>query len=151
VRTIKAFGTWVANELDLPANPVRSVPLPRVPDQLIPSLRDHEIVKLLEATSGSRDSHRDRALVLLLIDTGMRVSEIASLTVGDIDLVDGRCRVMGKGRHERVVPIGRRTSKAIRIWLARHAALSSKDALFRGAGDEPLTARGDAPTSAPSG
>jgi site-specific recombinase XerD len=51
VRTIKAFGTWIAAELDLPSNPVRGVPIPRVPEQLVPSLRDHEIARLVQAAT----------------------------------------------------------------------------------------------------
>jgi site-specific recombinase XerC len=47
VRTVKAFGTWIANELDLPANPVRGVPVPHVPELLVPSLREPDILALL--------------------------------------------------------------------------------------------------------
>jgi site-specific recombinase XerD len=72
VRTLKAFGTWVASELDLTSNPLRAVPLPRVPEQLVPSLRDPEIIALLRAGEASRDPERDRAIVLLLLDTGVR-------------------------------------------------------------------------------
>lgn len=97
VRTIKAFGTWTAGELDLPANPVRAVPIPRVPDQLVPSLRDHEIARLVQAAMESRHPQRDTALILLMIDRGMRLSEVASLRVADVDLIEGRCRVMGNG------------------------------------------------------
>ena len=51
--TLKAFGTWVAGEFDLASNPLRGVPLPRVPEQLVPSLRDPEIIALLRAVDGS--------------------------------------------------------------------------------------------------
>ena len=143
VRTIKAFGTWVAAELDLPANPVRSVPIPRVPDQLVPSLRDHEIARLIQAAADSRHPQRDLALLLLMIDTGVRLSELAALTLADIDLIEGRCRVMGKGGRERVVPIGRRTRKALRAWTsARRPFPAARSPLFTGSRDSRLSARG---------
>jgi site-specific recombinase XerD len=142
VRTLKAFGTWVASELDLASNPLRAVPLPRVPDQLVPSLRDPEIIALLRAVEGSRDPERDRAIVLLLLDTGVRVSEAASLRIGDVDLAEGRCRVLGKGGRERVVPIGRRARKALRAWMIHRRGVRDDDSLFTGPAGHRLTARG---------
>ncbi len=143
VRTVKAFGTWVAAELDLPANPVRSVPIPRIPDQLVPSLRDHEIARLIQAAAESRHPQRDTALILLMIDTGIRLSEVAALRVADVDLIEGRCRVMGKGRRERLVPIGRRTRKALRGWAAaRRPAVTASSPLFTGPRGSPLSPRG---------
>lgn len=142
VRTVKAFGTWVAAELDLPANPVRGVPIPRVPEQLVPSLRDHEIARLVQAASQSRNPARDLALVLLMIDTGIRLSELAALRVADIDLIEGRCRVMGKGNRERVVPIGRRTRKALRASMPERRPGSTHAPLFAGLRGSSLSARG---------
>jgi integrase/recombinase XerD len=142
VRTLKAFGTWAASELDLASNPLRAVPLPRIPEQLVPSLRDPEIIALLRAVEGSRDPERDRAIILLLLDTGVRVSEAASLRVGDLDLVEGRCRVFGKGGRERLVPVGRRARKALRTWLGHRRGVREDDSLFTGPRGHRLTARG---------
>lgn len=143
VRTLRAFGTWVAAELDLPANPVRGVPVPRVPDQLVPSLRDAEVLALLRALdSGTQQVARDRAIMLLLLDTGLRLSEAAGVRVRDVGLVEGRCRVMGKGSRERVVPVGRKTRRAIRHWLAQRGTVGPSDALFVGRGNQPLRPRG---------
>lgn len=143
VRTIKAFGTWIAAELDLPANPVRAVPIPRVPDQLVPSLRDHEIAHLVQAATESRQPQRDLALILLMIDTGMRLSEVAGLRVAAVDLIEGRCRVMGKGSRERLVPIGRRTRKSLRAWIsARRPSPVANAPLFVGPSGLSLSPRG---------
>lgn len=143
VRTIKAFGTWITAEFDLPANPVRAVPIPRVPDQLVPSLRDHEIARLIKAAGESRHPERDAALILLMIDTGMRLSEVAGLHVADVDLIEGRCRVMGKGSRERVVPIGRKTRKALRAWARiRRLGPSASSPLFVGPRGSSLSQRG---------
>lgn len=116
VRTVKAFGTWVATELDLTANPVCGVPVPHVPERLIPSLRDANVLTLLRALdAGSQQPERDRAIVLLLLDTGLRLSEAAGLRVRDVDLVEDRCRVLGKAGRERTVPIGRKTRPPFRL------------------------------------
>jgi hypothetical protein len=96
VRSLKAFGTWVAAELDLASNPLRAVPLSRVPEQLVPSLRDPEIIALLRAIEGSHDPERDRAIVLLLLDTGVRVSEAASF--GLVTWTSSRVGVVCSGR-----------------------------------------------------
>jgi site-specific recombinase XerD len=78
-----------------------------------------------------------------MIDTGMRLSEVAGLTVADVDLIEGRCRVMGKGRRERVVPIGRRTRRALRVWISiRRPAAVASSPLFAGPRGSRLSPRG---------
>lgn len=143
VRTLKAFGTWIASEFELPASPVRAVPVPRVPELLVPSLREPDVLALLRTLDEvSQQPERDRAIVLLLLDTGLRLSEAAGLRVGDVDLIEGRCRVMGKGGRERVVPVGRKTRRALRHCLAGRGHLRPDDALFVGRGRRPLHPRG---------
>lgn len=84
----------------------------------------------LEAASGTRDSIRDRAILLVLLDTGLRLGELVRLSVGDVDLIEGRCRVMGKGAKERVVPIGGRTRRAVRAWVVTRRRVGNSDPLF---------------------
>ena len=143
VRTLHAFGSWLEREFDLPNNPLRGVPVPRVPEQLVRSLREPDIRALLAAIdAGSEQPDRDRALVLLLLDTGIRLSEAAGLSVHDIDLLEGRCRVMGKGAKERVVPVGRKARRAIRQMLARRGNAVASAPLFTGADGRPLAPHG---------
>ncbi len=143
VRTVKAFGTWIASELELPANPVRSVPVPHVPERLIPSLREADVLALLRALdAASQQPERDRAIMFLLLDTGLRLSEAAGIRVRDLDLIEGRCRVLGKGGRERVVPLGRKTRRALRRCLAGRGMLRPDDALFIRRGGRPLHPRG---------
>jgi site-specific recombinase XerD len=118
VRTLKAFGTWVASEYDLEPHPLRGLKVPKVPDVLVRSLRDADILQLIAAIHPhSRFPDRDLAVFLLMLDTGLRVSEAAALKIRDVDFEAGRCRVMGKGSKERIVPIGRRARKALRRYL----------------------------------
>jgi site-specific recombinase XerD len=75
---------------------------------------------------------RDQAIILLLLDTGLRASELCGATVGALDLQNQRLRVMGKGSRERVVALGVRTCKALWRYLALRQAEGKLQA------DEPL-------------
>jgi site-specific recombinase XerD len=144
VRTLKAFGTWVATEYDLEPHPLRGLKVPKVPEQLVRSLRDADILQLIEAIHAhSRFPDRDLAVLLLMLDTGLRVSETASVMIRDLDFEAGRCRVMGKGSKERIVPVGRRARKAIRRYLVASGRFGQLDApLFGRQGGGPLSVVG---------
>jgi integrase/recombinase XerD len=130
VRTLRAFGGWLQRELQLDAHPLAGLPIPKVPDVLVPSLTPPELRALLEGANSTRDPIRDRALLVLLLDTGLRLGELVRLSVGDVDLTEGRCRVMGKGAKERVVPIGGRTRRALRAWIVTRRRVVDPDPLF---------------------
>lgn len=94
---MKAFGGWVFREVGLPLHPLSGLLTPRVPDVLVPSLRDPEMRALLAAAASSKDPLRDQAVVSLLLDGGIRLSELVGIRVGDLDLVEGRCRDSRQG------------------------------------------------------
>ena len=142
VRTLRAFGSWVTREFELTSHPLAGLPVPRVPQLIVPSLRETDLHELLRATETSAHPERDRAIVLLLLDTGLRVSEAAGLRIGDVDLVEGRATVMGKGARQRMVPIGRRTRQALRRILAPRGQIEAADPLFIAADGGALTAHG---------
>jgi integrase/recombinase XerD len=142
VRTVRAFGSWVTREFELPASPLAGLPVPRVPQVLVASLREDDLRALLRATETSAHPERDRAIVLLLLDTGLRLAEAAGLRVGDVDLVEGRVTVMGKGARQRMVPIGRRTRQALRRILAPRGQVETSDPLFLATDGGALTAHG---------
>lgn len=133
-RTVRAFGGWIYREVGLPAHPLAGLVTPKVPDALVPSLREHEMRALLAAASSSRQALRDQAIVTLLLDTGIRLAELTALRVRDVDLVEGRCLVRGKGARERLVPIGGRCRRALRGWLAGRGRLDPALPLFVGRG-----------------
>ena len=142
VRTVRAFGSWVTREFELLASPLAGLPVPRVPQVLVASLREDDLRALLRATETSAHPERDRAIVLLLLDTGLRLAEAAGLRVGDVDLVEGRATVMGKGARQRMVPIGRRTRQALRRILAPRGQVETGDPLFLATDGGALTAHG---------
>lgn len=81
-------------------------------------LRPDQLRKMLKACEGrGLLARRDLAILRLLLDTGMRRSELAGLMVADIDLVEQTATVLGKGRRPRVVPFGSRTALALDRYL----------------------------------
>ncbi len=87
----------------------------RIPGTLSPE----DVARLLAAPNGA-DAFglRDRALLELFYSSGLRVSELAGLTLQQLDLEGGFLRVFGKGSKERVVPVGGRAQEALTVWLA---------------------------------
>ncbi len=94
-------GGWV------PRNPAAEVRSPKLPQPLPKVLTRDDADALMEVPDGrSRLSLRDRAILETLYSTGARVSELVHLSHGDLDLAEGLVRLWGKGRKERLVPIG---------------------------------------------
>jgi site-specific recombinase XerD len=91
-----------------------------VPTTIIPTFSDEQLQALL-AVPDKRTwlGIRDRAILLLLLDTLIRVSELVGLDAEDVDLDEGMIRVMGKGWKERRVPFGMAASQALTIFLIR--------------------------------
>lgn len=128
-RSCTAFFKWALGEGEIKASPMVRMIEPGIPETSIPVIPDEDITRLL-ATCENRADFRDRrdaAMMLLLIDAGLRASELCGIAVTDVDLDRGIVRVLhAKGRRVRNVPIGARTTKA----LDRHlrARASHKDA-----------------------
>lgn len=101
------------------ANPARSVRTPKLERTLPGFLTRQQAEELFRdaetlAEGGGFHALRDWAVVELFYSTGMRLAELRALDVGDVDLVAERARVMGKGRKERVVPVGGAALRALR-------------------------------------
>jgi len=92
---------------------------PKLARRLPQSLSTAEVVRLLASPSGGDPaSLRDRGLLELFYSSGLRVSELAALTLQQVDLKNGFARVFGKGSKERVVPMGERAREAVGAWIA---------------------------------
>ncbi|QGG95229.1 site-specific tyrosine recombinase XerD [Actinomarinicola tropica] len=99
-------------------DPVADVESPKVPRGIPKALSEDEVDRLLTAVVGDEaPARRDRAILEVLYGTGVRISELVGLSLGDVDLVAARMRVFGKGSKERVVPIGRHAGLALEAWL----------------------------------
>jgi site-specific recombinase XerC len=107
-----------------------------VPRRLIAPFSDPELRSLLALADD-----RERALALVFLDTGLRLSELASLRVGDVR-PDGTLHVMGKGAKERIVPIGSTARRGLVRYLATRESVGPADPLFTSRRRTGLTARG---------
>lgn len=115
---LRQFCKWLVAEGELEASPLDNIRPPSVPEPTTPMLSGEQMKALLADCAGNDlGSRRDRAIVMLLADTGMRRAELAGLTVDDLDLPLRVAHVVGKGRRPRTVPYGARTAQAIDRYL----------------------------------
>jgi integrase/recombinase XerD len=137
VRGLRAIGNWLANDGLAEARSLRTLARPRVPHKVIEPLSDADLRRLLAAAADPRD----RAILLLLLDTGLRVSEAAGITLGDLR-ADAAIKVMGKGSKERIVPVGGTARRAIGRYLQRRGRDAPDEPLFLNQSGERLTLTG---------
>ena len=117
---IKVFFRHLAREGLLAANVADAMDSPRLWKVLPPTLSVAEVDRLLAAPDPARPQGlRDRAILETFYATGLRVSELAALTLESLHFDADYIRCIGKGDKERVVPIGRRAIAAVNTWLAR--------------------------------
>ena len=124
-RHVRPFFRWLIRRgyLDVAKDPFRSVATPKVETKVVQIMSDDDVRAVLAATEGSDwSSRRDRALVRVLMDTGIRRGEACGLTVEDLDLATGTLHVrLTKGRRERLVPLGVKARMELRAWLRARA------------------------------
>lgn len=146
---LRSFFRYLQREGVVPRNPAEDLRTPKQPKQLPRVLTKDEAQALMELPGAATGlSLRDRAILETLYSTGARVSEVVGINVEDLSAKEGLVRLQGKGRKERVVPIGEVAVEAIRqyrIWLnstpsIQHSGLK-KAALFRNSRGGRLTAR----------
>lgn len=120
-RALRAFWSWLVAEGFIQENPFATVKVPKAPSKIVPSLSSGQLVSLINAIDLSHPQGcRDHAIVLLLVDTGMRVSELCGIRLDDIDLGKRLIKICGKGNRERLVPFGIRAHKALLKYLHFH-------------------------------
>ena len=106
---------------------MRTLKAPKLSKELLPPFNAAEVHDLLEACEFARDT----ALLLTLLDSGVRAMELLNLNVGDVDLVTGAVKARrGKGQKDRTTFIGPRTRKAIARYLLERPAAQADDPFF---------------------
>jgi len=134
--TLRSFYKHLCRIGELEENPVTAIRTPKQERRLPKFLDPGEIQRLLDAPKGDDLlTLRDRAILETLYSTGMRVSEICRLDLDDVDFLGEVLRVRGKGRKERLAPIGSYAVRAIRQYLDgrkvhSHAAAFDEKPLF---------------------
>ncbi len=139
---IRSFYRWLHVQQGIDVAAVRAVRLPRLPKRLPAHLRLEQVAALFAhaeavAEGGDLDAVRDLAVLELFYSSGLRLSELRLLDLPQLDLLGDQVRVMGKGRKERIVPVGRRASLALRRYLAvrdevTHKPGADRQAVFVG-------------------
>ncbi len=123
LRQLRALVRWL--QAEGLTNPSLVVKLPSVPQQIRESLTEAQVGKLWESnylTGQSAQSARNRALLALMLTSGLRVAEVAGIEDRDFSWDDGIVVVTGKGDKERYVPVSRETEALIRTWIDRRNA-----------------------------
>jgi integrase/recombinase XerC len=122
--TLRSFFRFCQREELVEHNPAKPLRNPRKSRKLPHFLTTEQLGRLLQAPSEDKAlGLRDRAILETMYSAGLRVSELVGINDGDIDLTAGTVRVRGKGRRERMAPVGSYARQAIRRWQAkRHLA-----------------------------
>ncbi|TXS57679.1 integrase [Streptomyces sp. t39] len=135
-RSLKTFFNWLVDEEELNRSPMRTLKAPTVPEVEVPIIPDDSLKRLLAACKGTGyKERRDTAIIMLFLDTGVRLSELTERRVKHLDLDLMVFHVVGKGDRERSVPFGRSTAQALDRYLRalgkhRGRALEDEDALW---------------------
>ncbi|MFC1917840.1 tyrosine-type recombinase/integrase [Chloroflexota bacterium] len=107
VRSIKAFWTWLFLEGYIPRNVMSALKLPKAPKKIVNTFSQEQIQTMLNNINHkSLKGMRDHLIILLLLDTGIRLSELVGLTIANIDFEQNCFQVRGKGDKDRMVPFG---------------------------------------------
>ena len=113
----RTFYRYLLREKHVKKNPVVAISAPRSGKRLPGNLDVDRMAKLLEISGEGPIVARDRAILELLYSSGLRLAELTGLDTGDIDLADRTVRVTGKGKKDRIVPVGRHARQAVSDWL----------------------------------
>jgi integrase/recombinase XerC len=144
---LRQFFTWLRDdEQEIERSPMERVRQPKTPQKLIPIIRDEDTAKVLATCTGkSFAALRDEAIIRLLYNTGARLSEVASLQLGDVDLATDSLCYHGKGGKDRRVRFGPKTGRALSRYLrvrAKHKGAALADLWLADRGVRRLAANG---------
>jgi len=147
--TLRSFFKYLYEEGYVKINHAKLVPSPKVPKHLPSFLDVDDAFGLVKAPEGiGLLPVRDRAILELLYSSGLRVSEVAGLNTDDLNIREGLVKVRGKGKKERIVPVGGKAIEALKSYLIervlfkkRKAIADSSSALFLNKSGERLTDR----------
>lgn len=114
-RTLKTFFSWLKREDYVNHNIMTTIPIPKAPVKIIDTFGTDQIKSLISLCQRSDGiGYRNLSILLLLLDSGIRVSELTNIELSDLDLAEGYIRIRrAKGGRERMVPIGTLTQKSL--------------------------------------
>jgi site-specific recombinase XerD len=141
IRSLKVYYSFVLREEYLEKNPIDGLSLAAIPETIKPVLELKQISMLHSSIQGDNFfAARDKAMILLLWDTAIRLKELLSIKTADLDLISKTIRINGKGRNEGIVPFGLKTKREMVNYLKLRREIPS-DYLFCACSGYPVMAR----------
>lgn len=128
---VRSFYKWMHRDERVDVNPARAVPTPRLP-RTLPAYLDRQQAEALLQHAATRAQSldftdvRNLAMLELFYSSGLRLSELRGVDLTDLDLVSQQVKVRGKGRKERIVPVGDHAKQALRNYLVKRDVLLAK-------------------------
>jgi integrase/recombinase XerC len=135
--SVRTFFRYLEAQRRILKNPAAGTRAPKTKDRLPNTLDADQAARLFEFEATTPRLKRDKAIMELFYGSGLRLSELVSIDLKDLDLPSGFVTVLGKGRKTRQVPLGRYCVDAIRDWLGEHPGIGSSSGeipLFTGRG-----------------
>jgi len=143
LRSIRAFWSWLVREEIIMSSPFSRVKIPKPPRKVIATFSEEQLNAILRAiNTATPNGFRDWTIILTLLDTGMRVTEMTDLKMHDVNLAQRCLKVLGKGNKERIVPIGISVQRATAKYLTKYRTnplYPLSDSLFLNRDGMPLT------------
>lgn len=139
----RGFFSYLIRSHDFTHNPCVGIHAPKSPKNLPQTLSPDETAQLLTFLADDLLNSRDRAMFELFYSSGLRLAELATLQITDINLPDGTVRVSGKGGKTRIVPIGRKAKLALQTWIKHRDELTQpgRNGLFLSRHGRPISTR----------
>jgi integrase/recombinase XerC len=131
--SLRTFFSFCMRQGFVESNPAKEVATPKIPKRVPKFLTVDEVFALLDAAAGQDVlGARDKAILELLYASGLRVSELVGLNLEDVDLSSQTVRVLGKGRKERIVPMGQKACISISTYLTLRGDLLARNPAEKG-------------------
>ena len=119
MKSTRAFWSWLVSEEIIDTNPFSKLKIPKPPKKVMATFSPYQVESLLGVINGSAESYRDMVIILVLLDTGLRVNELINLMMDNVWLDEGLIKVLGKGNKERLVPMGKQVRKLLWRYITR--------------------------------
>lgn len=142
IRTAKTFFKFLHYERYIASNPAESLALVRTDKTIIQAFTEEQVRQLLGAPNQKTFAgFRDFVIMCLLLETGMRVSEVSEIKMADLRWQDSGIKLLGKGRKERIVPIQSKMKSLLRKYVDARGDVQNVDHLFLSVDNRPLSKR----------
>ncbi|TAM40564.1 tyrosine recombinase XerC [bacterium] len=141
---LRSFFRFLSREGYIKTNPILMLSSPKLDKHLPSFMTEEEVRKLIESafakTANDLLGLRDRAILEVFYSSGLRISEVVGLNVDDVDPISGILKIRGKGKKERIVPVGEAALGAIRMYLSKKK--KETEAVFLNKNGRRITTRG---------